>query len=200
MKLLLFSGGIESTCLTLISQPDVLITINYGQICAQGEVRAATYIAEQLKIRHEILEVPLADFGAGDLIGRPPLSLGDATEYWPFRNQMLITLAAMKYISEGVSEIIIGTIADDAIHSDGTEEFINRIAAVLNTQHPGLSVTAPAIEMTTAQLVAKSQIGQDLLGWTFSCHKANVSCGHCRGCNKSLELLRKIGHPQVGLP
>ena len=197
MKILLFSGGIESTCIALISRPDALITIDYGQICAEGEVRAATFIAKRLEIRHEVLYAQLANFGAGDLVGKAPISSGNATEYWPFRNQMLITLAAMKYIREGISEIIIGTVAGDAIHPDGTEEFIDRIAIVINTQHPGLSVTAPAIEMTTEQLVAKSQIEQELLGWTFSCHKANVPCGHCRGCNKSIELFRKIGHPQV---
>lgn len=196
MKLLLFSGGIESTCLAFTSRPDLLLTIDYGQVCAEGEIRASSYIAAELGLRHEILHAPLNKFGAGDLAGTKSAVSGEATEYWPFRNQMLITLSAMRYEREGLEEIMIGTVISDEVHADGCPDFVDAISRCLSAQNPKLRVVAPALGMTAQQLVESSKIPFDLLGWTFSCHLAKVACGRCRGCNKSLDLLRALGHPQ----
>ena len=199
MRLLLFSGGIESTCLALLHRPDLLLTINYGQICADGEARASSYIATELNLRHEILCAPLNALGAGDLAGRKPAVSSEATDNWPFRNQMLITLAAMRYEREGLEEIMIGTVASDKDHPDGSPRFIDAISHSINAQNSKIKVVAPALHMTTRQLVESSKISFDLLGWTFSCHRADVACGQCRGCNKSFDLFNAIGHPQGNL-
>ena len=192
MRALLFSGGIESTCLAAIHQPDLAITIDYGQKPAKGEVAAATEIASLLGIRHEVLSAPLGSFGRGELVGDKATKNDPVPEHWPLRNQMLATLVVMKHADDGLSELMIGTVASDAVHSDGTPEFIERLDALMKVQVPGIRIVAPAILTTTKALVKDSGLGKDVLGWCFSCHRGPVACGSCRGCNKTIELLGSI--------
>jgi len=91
----LLSGGMDSVSVAYMRRPPVAITIDYGQLAAAGEVRAAAAVAEALGMRHEVVEVDLRPLGSGDMVGRTPLSVAPVTEWWPFRNQMLVTLAAM---------------------------------------------------------------------------------------------------------
>jgi 7-cyano-7-deazaguanine synthase len=192
LKLLLFSGGVESTCLALVHHPDLLLTVDYGQVCAEGELRASQLLAEKLSLRHESISVPMGHLGAGDLVPQAPPIESDASETWPFRNQALITLAAMRYEREGLLEIMIGTVKSDGVHPDGTSEFILGIGCAIRSQNPSIRVTAPAIAMSTVELVRSSDITRDLLGWTFSCHRAAVACGQCRGCTKTVDLFQEL--------
>lgn len=195
MKLLLFSGGVESTCLALMTRPDIALTIDYGQVCARGEIRAASHISKVLELRHEVVTAPLSHLGAGDMAGAaPPEDQDDnnPTEYWPLRNQLLITLAAMRYAQDDLREIIIGTVLSDRIHNDGAPAFVSAMSETLRSQYPNMSLYAPALDMTTPELVAQSGASRDLLGWTFSCHRASFACGLCRGCNKTRELFANM--------
>lgn len=192
MKLLLFSGGVESTCLAFQLRPDFLLTIDYGQKSAKGEIEASSFIADKLKLHHEILNVNISALGVGDLAGRAPIRDGIATEFWPFRNQFLITLAAMYCAPKKVSTLYIGTISTDHLHEDGNPEFISKINNLLRQQAPELEVIAPAIKMNSLELVRASGIPKDLLGWTFSCYRSAVACGQCRGCLKTVELKNQL--------
>ncbi|WP_081492257.1 7-cyano-7-deazaguanine synthase [Rhizorhabdus wittichii] len=129
---------------------------------------------------------PLGSFGAGSLAGSPQ-TLGYAPEFWPFRNQMLITLAAMAFSRCDPLEILIGTVASDAVHPDGTTNFVQAMSAVLGAQGR-VSVRSPAIELTGEELLVRSGLPAELLGWTFSCHTGEWACGQCRGCTKHNSL------------
>ncbi|RZK34504.1 MAG: 7-cyano-7-deazaguanine synthase, partial [Hymenobacter sp.] len=50
----------------------------------------------------------------------------------------------------------------------------------------------PAIKMTSVQLVQQSGISDSLLHWAHSCHKSNIPCGNCRGCNKYREVMYEL--------
>lgn len=192
MRLLLFLGGVESTALAFQHRPDRLLTIDYGQASAVGELRAARHLAKILGIPHDEVALNARQLGSGDLVGRPKAEHSKVSEAWPFRNQFLITVAAMKYANDDLREIIIGTVSTDRVHADGSPEFLDRICALLQCELPNAIVHAPAIEMDTEDLVRTSGLPHDLLGWTFSCHRASVACGQCRGCNKTLELLARL--------
>lgn len=192
MKVLLFSGGVESTALASMLRPDILLTIDYGQTPALGELRASRYIAQKLNLSHEIVKIDASSLGAGDMAGQPMANHSQVSEAWPFRNQFLITLAAMKFASEELTEILIGTVVTDRVHADGTPEFLKRMDRLIKCELPDVSIVAPAIEWSTAELVQKSGVNLDLLGWTFSCHKSIVACGQCRGCNKTIKLFSEL--------
>jgi 7-cyano-7-deazaguanine synthase len=116
-----------------------------------------------------------------------------ATEWWPYRNQLLITLAAMKAISLGVGKLWFGTVTSDKAHRDGTAKFIEAMSTVLALQEGGLTLEAPAIGMSTTELVRACGVPAGMLAWAHSCHKADVACGACRGCNKYFDVLRELG-------
>ena len=190
MKLLLFSGGVDLTCIARWQSPDILVTIDYGQICARGELRASANLAQHLGIRHEVVRANIGHLGAGDLAGVAPVSEAGASETWPLRNQFLVTVAVMRFARDGVNEVQIGTLATDVAHPDGRKEFVDKLSELVQLQEPNIKVTAPAIGMDVRELVKVSGVERDLLGWTFSCHVADVPCGKCRGCSKTLELFR----------
>ncbi|WP_189410894.1 7-cyano-7-deazaguanine synthase [Neogemmobacter tilapiae] len=192
MKVLLFSGGVESTALAWSYRPDRLAFVDYGQIPAAGERRSAVFLADRLGLPLDQIAADISALGAGDMVARAAASHSKVAEAWPFRNQFLITLAAMRYAGNDLEEIMIGTVATDAVHADGTPTFLSRIQDLLQCELPSLQVTAPAIAIDTLTLVKQSSVPRDLLGWTFSCHRATVACGNCRGCNKTIQLFSEL--------
>lgn len=188
--MLLFSGGIDSTCLAWLERPDRLAFIDYGQIPAKGELRACKSIAEAIGTPLDVHETDLRSFGAGLMAGSATDS--PAPEFWPFRNQMLITLAAMYYAPRGVSEILIGTVRSDRQHPDGRARFLRAMESVLKSQ-ASISLRAPAADEQTEALAKRSKAPHSLLGWTFSCHTGEWACGQCGGCRKHDAVKTELG-------
>lgn len=190
---LLLSGGMDSMALAFWKRPQVAITIDYGQLPADAERNASNSICVQLGIEHHVITVDLRSLGSGDLAGLPPAKSAPVSEWWPFRNQMLVTLAAMKLISHDVSEIMIGALRTDCQHVDGTLLYLRALGTLLEMQEGSIQLTAPAVEMTGAELVERSGIPEDMLAWAHSCHIANLACGRCRGCQKHYQTLQLLG-------
>jgi len=190
VNVLLFSGGIDSTAIAYWIKPDVLLFVDYGQVSAQGERRSAIQISKELEIDLEIVEIDARPLGSGDLAGTPSIK-GKKSEFWPFRNQFLITIAAMQYANKEPVNILIGTVSSDVIHPDGRNSFIRSLNETLCSQGK-FSLDAPAIGLTSRELIKTSRVSQNILGWTFSCHVAEHACGQCRGCIKHYEELSAV--------
>jgi 7-cyano-7-deazaguanine synthase len=190
MRALLFTGGLDSTALAWMLRPERLIFFDYGQRPARGEERAARAVAAAVNLAFDVLRVDMSAFGHGTMSasGTPVASASRAPEFWPYRNQMLITLAAMTYAANPLSEILVGTVVGDDAHPDGRREFVSIIDNLVR-QQSGVRVVAPAMDMTTLQLVRKATVPKSVLGWTFSCHTGEWACGSCRGCNKHNQVL-----------
>jgi len=191
---LLLSGGMDSCSLAWWKRPDLAITIDYGQKAAAAEIHAAGQVAGELSIPHEVIRVDCSSLGSGDMAHAAPDSHAKTSEWWPYRNQLLLTLASMRAISRGVEQLLIGTLkADGENHLDGTKTFVELVDGLMRFQEGGLRVVAPAIEMSAVELIRLSGIPPSILAWSHSCHKANIACGHCRGCNKYLETYAALG-------
>lgn len=190
---LLLSGGMDSIAIAYWIRPEAAITVDYGQRPARGEIRAARGAAEALGMEHHIITVDLSNLGSGDMNGTRPLSVAPMTEWWPFRNQMLVTLGAMKGVGLGVDRLFIGSLRTDEGHCDGRAEFVERLSALLRQQEGGMTLTAPAIGMTAAELVRKSAIPMEVLSGAHSCHVGEYACGLCRGCRKHYDTMTEIG-------
>lgn len=181
---ILISGGVDSTALAFWKRPAIGITVNYGQASAEAEFRASKQICAELGMQHETITVDCSALGSGDLLGSDPISLAPVPEWWPFRNQLLVTLAAMRAVAMDVNLIMVGAVKTDASHADGSQEFFRKINDVVSFQEGNIQVVAPAIHMTSVELLRTSGIDLSLLAWAHSCHRANFACGTCRGCNK----------------
>lgn len=184
MKVVLLSGGMDSAALVYWSRPDLALTVDYGQLAAEGEIRAAKAICTELSISHEVVTTDTRRLGGGTMAGA---GVSSATpEWWPFRNQLLLTLGVMR-MGAAPGELLIGTVASDKVHSDGRTEFLQSFNALLSAQQANITVLAPAIEMSSVELIEKSLVPEGILGWTLSCHTGPVGCGECRGCYKHVE-------------
>lgn len=190
---LLLSGGMDSIAIAYWKKPELAITVAYGQCAEQAEIRAAAAVCEALGIEHHIIESNLRALGSGDMAGGAASALAPVSEWWPFRNQMLVTLAAMKAVALNVSRLLIGTLRTDGVHADGTPKFLAAVNAVLACQEGAIALEAPAIELSGAELIKASGVPADVLAWAHSCHVANEACGLCRGCAKHYQVLEELG-------
>lgn len=137
--------------------------------------------------------------GSGDMAHAASDARAMTSDWWPYRNQLLITLACMRAITREVQVLYIGTVRSDGeSHRDGMPEFVARMDGLMGYQEGGLRVVAPAIEQTTAELVRTARVPSGLLAWAHSCHKADIACGNCRGCNKYLATYAELGPEYLG--
>ena len=191
---LLISGGMDSVALAFWRRPQFGYTVDYGQLAAEGEIRAATAVCKALSIQHRIIRVNCRSIGLGDMAGTPPSAQSPVSEWWPFRNQLIITLAGAGAISDGISELMFGTIRTDAAHCDGRLEFFLRISSTMESQEGNIRVTAPAIHLDASELIKISAIPFEILAWCHSCHVSDFACGICRGCTKHAETMSRLGY------
>jgi 7-cyano-7-deazaguanine synthase len=190
MKVILLSGGLDSTALAWWCKPDLALTIDYGQVVACSERHAADAIARDLGLPHQILSVDCAKLGRGDLGQKDPSSHGSTSEWWPYRNQLLITMAASFLVDHSPLEILIGTVKGDGkLHRDGSKRFLQRANALLRCQEGQVAVSAPGINLTTQELLITSGVPREILGWTVSCNRSELQCGQCGGCRKRAHAL-----------
>jgi 7-cyano-7-deazaguanine synthase len=185
--------GQDSTAIAYWLRPSLGITIDYGQQPAEAEIRASAQICKELGIQHVVVTVNCSQIGSGDLNGQPALAVAPSSEWWPYRNQLIITLAAAPALANGAHELLIGTVATDASHTDGTQEFVEAMDKLISLQEGALRVRAPAIGMSSAELIRQSGIPLELLCWSHSCHRSNFACGCCRGCNKHKNVMHELG-------
>lgn len=191
---ILLSGGMDSVALSYWLRPQVALTVDYGQKAAQAEIVAATKICEHLSMEHKIIRVDCAHLGSGDLAGTAPVDVAPKSDWWPFRNQLLITLCGMVAVKMGLSELLVGSIKTDGYHQDGSAKFYQLIDSLMKFQEGSIKVTAPALTFSSSELILKSGIPSELLLWAHSCHKSNIPCGNCRGCNKYFSVLDELGY------
>ncbi|MFS2047940.1 7-cyano-7-deazaguanine synthase [Variovorax sp. Varisp41] len=197
---LLLSGGMDSVAIAWWKRPDLALTIDYGQKAAKAEILAARQVCQELGVPHEVISVDCSSLGSGDMAHTEPAVLATTSDWWPYRNQMLITLASMRAIALGVKTLYIGTVKSDGeSHLDGTPKFVEYMDGLMQYQEGGLRIAAPAIDKTTVELVRASMVPPGLLAWSHSCHKADITCGDCRGCNKYLSTYFELGPEYSGV-
>lgn len=199
-ELLLLSGGIDSSALAALRRPEGTLVIDYGQRPAKGEVLAAKQVARELALTHSVLTVDCSGLGSGVMAGTTPAHDAPSDEWWPFRNQLLVTLAAAYALPKGFNAIVLGSVRTDGFHVDGTPGFFDALDRLLSMQEGGIKVLAPAIDMTSAELIEHSGVSDRVLAWTVSCHRGSSACGDCAGCQKHENVLRVAGRLQNQRP
>lgn len=191
---LLLSGGMDSVALAYGLRPQLAITIDYGQKPAKGEIRAASAVCEALSLNHRIIQIDCLALGSGDLAGTDACTVAPVSEWWPYRNQLLITFASAAALQERISRVVIGAVSSDSSHADGRHEFFEAMGYLLRLQEGGLSLEVPAIKDTTVSLCSRFSVPFEVLAWSHSCHVAEYACGRCRGCQKHRESMRELGY------
>ena len=193
-RVLLLSGGIDSTAIAHWLKPERLLFIDYGQRCAAAERRAAERVANQVERPAAYLSIDCSQVGE-DLLSEGVVAQKPRGEvWWPYRNQLLATFASGWALGNGCTEVIIGTVAGDGdVHRDGSTWFVSAIDALISAQEGGVRISAPAIDLSTETLLEVSGITRGVLAGSYSCHRSSYPCGQCGGCAKRDQILSSLG-------
>lgn len=196
-SVLLLSGGLDSACLAAMIRPALALFVDYGQKPRHAEAQAASAVAKHLNLPFTTVKLPLGDLGGGLMHDDVPLPGAPSPEWWPFRNQFLATAGAAVAVRHGLSHVALGSVRGDGDrHVDGSNAFYERLNAVVRMQEGSVEVTAPAVHLSTVELLREVGADRSLIGWTVSCHRANDPCGGCPGCWKRELVLAEYLQPR----
>ncbi len=216
----LLSGGLDSSTALAIARDRGFVchalTVRYGQL-HQVEIDAARAVAAALgAAEHRVLALDLAPLAKSALTSaeievpkdRPMAEIGADGDvpatYVPARNTVLLSLALSWAETLGARDLFVGVnVLDASGYPDCRPAFVEAFEALANVatragvRGETLTVHAPLIEMTKADIIrAGMRLGVDY-GMTHSCYdpgEGGGACGRCDAC-----LLRKKGFADAGV-
>ena len=213
--LVLLSGGLDSaTCLAIARDAGFetyALSVEYGQRHA-AELAAARRVAAALgAVAHRVAHVDLGQFG-GSALTDPALAVptdgvdgGIPITYVPARNTIMLSIAMAWAEVLGARHIYVGVNAVDySGYPDCRPAFIEAFETMANlatkagVEGHRLTIHAPLIDLSKAQIIQRGTgLGVDY-GLTVSCYQADDdgrACGLCDACR-----LRRAGFEAAGLP
>lgn len=213
----LLSGGLDSATVASIARRDgfdvYALSFSYGQRHS-AELQAAGRVANHIGVTaHKTVPIDLRAFGGSALTadidvpkGRDVDEMSDSipVTYVPARNTIFLSFALAWAEVLGSADVFIGVNAlDYSGYPDCRPEFVEayqrmaRIATKAGVEGTELSIHAPLIHMTKAEIIELgTALGVDY-GLTVSCYDADsdgAACGECDSC-----VLRRKGFADAGL-
>ena len=214
----LLSGGIDSTTTLAMAKKQgfdiYALSIRYGQR-HKIELEAARRIAEHFGVsRHLVVDIDLRVFGKSALTddidvpkGRNLEEIGQGVPvtYVPARNTIFLSLALAWAEVLGSEDVFIGVNAlDYSGYPDCRPEYMAAFEKMANLatqagmeRKQKLTIHAPLIRMTKAEIIKKGlELGVHY-GLTHSCYdpsETGEACGQCDSCQ-----LRLKGFEQAGI-
>jgi 7-cyano-7-deazaguanine synthase len=212
--IVLLSGGLDSATALAIARSQgyrtFALSVHYGQRHV-AELEAAARVAAALGAHeHRVMGVDLAGIGGSALtdIAVPipeTASAGIPVTYVPARNTLLLSLALGWAEVAGAGDIFVGVnFLDYSGYPDCRPEFIDafqrlaQLATKAGVEGSRMTIQAPLIRMTKADIIRTGrELGVDY-GMTVSCYQADAAgraCGKCDSCR-----LRAAGFAAAGVP
>ncbi len=211
----LLSGGLDSATTLALARSEGYachaLSVDYGQRHS-AELEAAARVAMALgACEHRVVDVDLGQFGGSALtdtaidVPMRGVQPGIPATYVPARNTVMLSLALAWAEVLGAHDIFVGVNAVDySGYPDCRPEYIAAFEAMANlatkaaVEGARLSIHAPLIALSKADIVRRgSALGVDY-GLTVSCYQADESgaaCGLCDSCR-----LRRAGFKAANLP
>jgi 7-cyano-7-deazaguanine synthase len=209
----LLSGGLDSVTALAIAQQQqyecYALSFRYGQRHT-AELVACERIAQSAQVmKHHIVDLDLSLFENSALTNHqldiPTVSSNEIPiTYVPARNTIFLSIAMGWAEVLEASSIFIGVNAlDYSGYPDCRPEFIEafqtlcHLATKTGVEGNGVSIKAPLLHMTKAQIIKKGmRLGVNYAD-TVSCYQATqqgLACGQCDSCK-----LRAQGFADAGL-
>jgi 7-cyano-7-deazaguanine synthase len=215
----LLSGGLDSSTVLAIVQAQGYevhaLSFSYGQR-HNVEVEVAKQIAKAANVmEHAIVDIDLRGFGGSALTddidvpkGRSEdeMNEGIPITYVPARNTIFLSFALAKAEILGSFDIFVGVNAlDYSGYPDCRPEYVGAFEVMANLATKAavegqgkLTVHAPLIDQTKAQIITRGmKLGVDF-GQTISCYDPDSTGAACGGCDSC--QLRKKGFTEAGVP
>lgn len=212
----LLSGGLDSYTAGAIARAEgyelYALTVRYGQLHAR-ELDAARGVARALGVvLQKELHVDLAAFGGSSLLGdggiphdrRLDEPSGIPSTYVPARNTVFLSLALAWAEVVSAQAIVIGVNAlDYSGYPDCRPEYLaafERLAALATragVEGRPLSLFAPLVHLSKAEIIRRGvALGLDY-GLTHSCYDPGAGGRPCRRCDSC--RLRARGFREAGI-
>lgn len=210
----LLSGGLDSaTCLAIAKSQGYAcyaLSLDYHQRHI-AELQAAQNIATQLDAtEHKTVQLDLSLFGGSALTdnkidvpesGANPIPAGIPVTYVPARNTIMLSLALAWAEVLGAQDIFIGVNAlDYSGYPDCRGEYVKAFQQMANlatksaVEGQKITIHAPLIDMTKAEIIALgTKLGVSYKA-TVSCYQADNqgrACGRCDSCRLRREGFMK---------
>lgn len=204
----LLSGGMDSvTALWEARQSHEVTSVlsfDYGSKHAARELTCATAQCAALGLPHRIIALPFIQetFSSHLLSGGGEIPEGHYAEdsmkqtVVPFRNGILLAIAAGYAESTGASGLVIAAHSGDhAIYPDCRPGFMRAMSeAIAEGTYAQLEIVAPFLHATKADIVRRGlALGIDYRQ-TYSCYKGEAQhCGRCGTCVERREAFLLAG-------
>lgn len=193
--LIVLSGGMDSTVMLheYIDRIALAVNFNYGSNHNAREAECARRSCKKLGV--ELIEIDLGFMGehfhSSLLDGADAIPSGDYDDVnmrstvVPFRNGIMLAVAAGLAESQGLKALMIANHAGDhEIYPDCRPDFIDSMAAAIAAgTYERLTLFAPYTNITKAEIVARgARLGVDFSD-TYSCYRGQENhCGTCGTC------------------
>lgn len=207
--ILIYSGGLDTTTLLyyLNKHSDGIqaVSFDYGQK-QLIELEYAKWHCNNLGIKHTVInlqpifrEVASTSALLGSDVEVPTLDevIGDPQPitYVPFRNQIMLTVAATIAEMNNVEVIYYGAQKHDEYSGywDTTTEFTNKLSDVFALNRKiKIIVEAPFVDKSKSDLVLiGTELGVDYTK-TMTCYNGN-DCGACPTCGDRIAAFKRVG-------
>ena len=200
--ILILSGGLDSTTLLYDYQERIALAISfdYGSNHNAKEIPFARMHCERLGIKH--LVIPLEFMGqyfrSSLLSGDDAIPEGHYADenmkstVVPFRNGIMLSIAAGLAESNGLDTVLIANHAGDhAIYPDCRPAFIDAMdAAISNGTYENIRLLSPYCNMTKREIALEGKANGVPFEHTYSCYEGrHKHCGDCATCRERKEAL-----------
>ena len=212
--LVLFSGGIDSTSALFWARSQFervsALTVDYGQR-HRIEVEMATEALSRLGVPGKNIRLDLTQIGGSaltdDAIGLPEFSgvrditPGAPSTYVPFRNGILLALAAAWAEVIGVRDLVCGfNVLDSPNYPDTQPAFVKAMEGAINAGtraafEPGrYALHAPFSQLRKSEIIRQGlELGADY-SYSISCYAGGeVPCLKCSSCWLRQKAWQEVG-------
>lgn len=205
-SLIVLSGGMDSVTLLHDRKDEIAlaVTFDYGSNHAGREIEMAALNCRELGIEHIIIPLSfMRDYFKSSLLsGAEAIPEGHYADenmlstVVPFRNGIMLSIAAGLAESRGLSRVMIANHSGDhAIYPDCRAQFIEAMSEAIRLgTYAGLEISAPYTHISKTDIaVIGKRLGVDYAR-TYSCYKGGEKhCGKCGTCIERREALRDAG-------
>lgn len=204
--LIVLSGGMDSTTLLYDYRERIAMALSfdYGSKHAHRELPMARLHCERLGIPHIIIPLSfMNEYFRSDLLSSGgEIALGAysgeniQSTVVPFRNGIMLSIAAGLAESNGLSEVYIANhFGDHALYPDCRSAFIDpmRQAVEAGTTN-GVRLCAPYTDLSKGDIASIGRrLGLDY-STTWSCYQGREHhCGRCSTCLERIEAMQIAG-------
>ena len=204
--ILVLSGGLDSTTMLYEYRERIALAVSfdYGSNHNKKELACAALHCKRLGVKHLIIPLEFISryFHSALLEGAEAIPEGNYDDenmhatVVPFRNGIMLAIAAGLAENEGLSQIMMANHAGDhAIYPDCRPEFVDAMdAAVKAGTYNGVRLVTPYTGLTKAEIARHGKaLGIDY-SETWSCYRGGEHhCGTCGTCRERIDALREAG-------